>query len=148
MLHGTLQIYLLSSSPFSPNHTLMFLKFTCNTSMPVEHRAPSACNILSQLLRLLLIFQRLPRWLRWSRICLQCRRPGWTPGSGRSPGEGNGNPLQWSRPENSTDRGAWQATVHRMAESDTTEQLTHTHLSSHSPGTTSSKKAASSSQLG
>ena len=33
-------------------------------------------------------------------------------GSGRSPGEGNGNPLQYSCLENSMDRGAWQAIVH------------------------------------
>ena len=36
------------------------------------------------------------------------------PGSGRSPGEGNGNPLQYSCLENPMDRGAWQATVHRV----------------------------------
>ena len=35
------------------------------------------------------------------------------PGSGRSPGEGNGNPLQYASLENPMDRGAWQATVHR-----------------------------------
>ena len=34
------------------------------------------------------------------------------PGSGRSPGEGNGNPLQYSCLENPMDGGAWQATVH------------------------------------
>jgi len=34
------------------------------------------------------------------------------PGSGRSPGEGNGNPLQYSCLKNPMDRGAWQATVH------------------------------------
>ena len=34
------------------------------------------------------------------------------PGSGRSPGEGNGNPLQYSCLENPVGRGAWQATVH------------------------------------
>ena len=39
---------------------------------------------------------------------------------GRSPGEGNGNPLQYSRLENPKDRGTWQATVHGVAESDTT----------------------------
>ena len=42
------------------------------------------------------------------------------PGLGRSPGEGHGNPLQYSRLENPMDRGAWRATVHRVAESDTT----------------------------
>ena len=37
--------------------------------------------------------------------------PGSTPGSGRSPGEGNGNPLQYYCLKNPVDRGAWQATV-------------------------------------
>ena len=36
---------------------------------------------------------------------------GWIPGSGRSPGGGNGNPLQYSCLENPVDRGAWRATV-------------------------------------
>ena len=39
------------------------------------------------------------------------------PGSGRSPGEGHGNPLQYSCLENPMDRGAWLATVHRVAKS-------------------------------
>ena len=37
------------------------------------------------------------------------------PGLGRSPGEGNGYPPQYSYLENPMDRGAWQATVHRVA---------------------------------
>ena len=37
------------------------------------------------------------------------------PGSGRSPGEGNGKPLQYSYLENSMDEGPWQATVHGLA---------------------------------
>ena len=41
------------------------------------------------------------------------------PGSGRFPREGNGNPLQYSCPENPMDRGAWRATVHRVAKSET-----------------------------
>ena len=41
------------------------------------------------------------------------------PGSGRSPGEGNGNPLQYTCLENPVDREAWWATVHGVAESRT-----------------------------
>ena len=42
-------------------------------------------------------------------------------GSGRFPGEGHGNPLQYSCLENPMDRGAWQAIVHEVTELDTTE---------------------------
>ena len=42
---------------------------------------------------------------------------GFIPGLGRSPEEGNGNPLQYSCLENPMDRGAWQATVHKVAKS-------------------------------
>ena len=44
---------------------------------------------------------------------------GLIPGSGRSPGEGNGNPLQYSCLENSMDGGAWWATVHGVTKSRT-----------------------------
>ena len=47
--------------------------------------------------------------------------PGLIARSGRSPGEGNGNPLQCSCLDNSMDRGALRATVHGVAESGTTE---------------------------
>ena len=43
------------------------------------------------------------------------RDVGLIPGSGRSPGGGNGNPLQYSCPENPRDREAWWAIVHRVA---------------------------------
>ena len=45
------------------------------------------------------------------------RGTGLIPGSRRSPGGGNGNPLQYSCPENPMDRGAWRATVDRVAKS-------------------------------
>ena len=53
---------------------------------------------------------------------LQCRRHrdlGSIPGLGRSPGEGNGNPLQYSCLENPLDKGAWWATVHGVSKSQT-----------------------------
>ena len=43
--------------------------------------------------------------------------PGWIPGLGRSPAEGNGNPFRYSRLENPMDRGAWQARVHGVTKS-------------------------------
>ena len=50
------------------------------------------------------------------------------PGSGKSPGEGNGNPLQYSCLENPMDGGASGATVHRVAKSRTRlRNFTHTH---------------------
>ena len=58
------------------------------------------------------------------------REAGLIPGSGRSPGGGHGNPLQYSCPENPMDRGAWWATVHEVAKSQTPlndRARTHTH---------------------
>ena len=55
-------------------------------------------------------------------------QPGSIPGSGRSPGEGYGNPSQYSCLENSMDRGAWQATIHEVAKSWTRlNNWAHTH---------------------
>ena len=65
------------------------------------------------------------------------RDMGLIPGSGRSPGEWNGNPLQYSCLENSMNRGAWQATVHRVTKSQTglkrlsVRVHTHTHTHTH-----------------
>ena len=47
------------------------------------------------------------------------RDKGSIPGSGRSPGEGHGNPLQYSRLENPMDRGSWWAVVHGVAKNRT-----------------------------
>ena len=76
-------------------------------------------------------FHRIGGWYftiyRCSQVVLVVKSPpanagdardtGSTPGSGRSPGAGNGNPLQYSCLENSMNRTAWQATVHGVARS-------------------------------
>ena len=49
----------------------------------------------------------------------EARDLGSIPGLGRFPGGGHGNPLQYSCLENSMDRGAWQATIHRVTQSRT-----------------------------
>ena len=59
--------------------------------------------------------------------------PGSIPGLGRSAGEGNGNPLRYSCLENSEDGGAWWATVHGVAKTETrlsdfTHSLTHSGM--------------------
>ena len=65
----------------------------------------------------------LPKWCSGKEST--CRAGdadvGSIPGSGRSPEEGSGNPLQYICLENSMDRGAWQATVHGVTELETTE---------------------------
>ena len=55
------------------------------------------------------------------------RDMGSIPGLGRFPGEGNGSPLQYSRLENSKDRGAWWATIHGITKS-WTRLSEHTHI--------------------
>ena len=72
------------------------------------------------------------RLLRWcsgkesASCCIRRRRRGFYPGSGRSPGEGNGNPLQYSCLETSTDREDWQS---RKESAIAEQQSMHTLLS-------------------
>ena len=54
--------------------------------------------------------------------------PGSIPGLGMSPGEGNGNPLQYSCLQNSMDRGTWQATIHGVKKSGTRLSNEHFHF--------------------
>jgi len=62
-----------------------------------------------------------PWWLSGKESACQCQRHRFIPGLQRSPGEGNGNPLQDSCLGHPVDTGAWWATVHRVAkESDMT----------------------------
>ena len=68
----------------------------------------------------------LPWYLSGKESTLSAGAEGATsliPGSGRSPGGGHSNPLQYSCLENPMERGAWRAAVHRVAELDTTEAV-------------------------
>ena len=68
----------------------------------------------------------LPWWLRDKESACNAGGTGdagWIPGLGRSPGGGNGSPLQHSYLENHIDRGAWWAIVHGAEEVDKTERL-------------------------
>ena len=62
----------------------------------------------------------LPRWLSGKESLRQAGDVGLVPGSGKSPGEGNGNPLQYSCLGNPMDRGAWQTTVRGVTKSQST----------------------------
>ena len=62
-------------------------------------------------------YRWLPKWLSGGESPFNSGDPGSISGLGRSPGEGNGYPLQYSCLENSMDRGAWQATVHGVTKS-------------------------------
>ena len=78
---------------------------------------------------MLYLFINYPGFFRASRMALVAKnRPakagdigdtGLTPGLGRIPRVGNGNPLWYSYLENPMDRGAWQATIYRVAKSQT-----------------------------
>ena len=63
--------------------------------------------------------QGLPWWLSGKQSTCHAGDLGSTPGSGRSPGEGNSNPLQYSCLGNPVDRGAWRTIVHNVTKSRT-----------------------------
>ena len=65
------------------------------------------------------VVQWLKKKKKSSASAGEVRDAGSIPGSGRSPGEGNGNPLQYSCLENPMEGGAWRATVHGVAKGQT-----------------------------
>ena len=91
------------ASGFSPFLILCLLSFSCSPflpSLPLHFLPPSPI--------------RLPRWFSSKESTCQCRRRRFNPWVGKIPGEGNGNPLQYSCLKNPMDRGAWRAAVHGL----------------------------------
>ena len=75
----------------------------------------------------------MPQWIGKESAC-SAGDAGLIPSSGRSPGEGNGNPLQYTCLENPMDRGAWWAIVHMVTkQSDETDLKTARYLSVSGP---------------
>ena len=66
-------------------------------------------------------------WLGSKESTSQCRRCGFIPWVRKTPGEGNGNPLQYSCLGNPMDRGTWRVTVYRVAVALDTAEHVHTH---------------------
>ena len=93
---------------------------------------PKVQNVLNLLSRTeMLEYLETIKHLKWASLVVQMvknlpamRKTRSIPVLGRSIGEGNGNPLQYSCLENTMDRETWQTTVHGVTESDRTEQLT------------------------
>ena len=76
-----------------------------------------------------ILVQTIVQWVSGKEFVCQCinaELAGWIPESGRSPGEGHGNPVQYSCLENFMDRWAWKATVHGVSKSQT-RLSTHVH---------------------
>ena len=74
---------------------------------------------VSQIIMLYILKKGFPRGLDGKESACNAGDLGSIPGLGRSPGEGNGYPFQYSYLENLMDRGAWQATVHGIKKNGT-----------------------------
>ena len=103
--------------PGSKPHLLCLLHCRCEffTAEP-----PGKPGIVVQMFCWNLLRVHCKRWLGGKEFACHARDAGdagSSPGSGRSPGVGNGNPLQYSCLENSMDRGTWCAVVHVVAQS-------------------------------
>ena len=105
----------------SPDSTL-YCYFTVGTTqiddlLNLQKEKKKLNIILRVVFKLSPIFGWFPRRLSGKESAFQAEEAGSNPGSGRSLGEGNNNPLQYSCLDNPVDKGAWRATVHGVAQS-------------------------------
>ena len=92
------------------------------------------CVHFSNLQNRNIVIDGLPRLLSGKEFTCQVGDPGWIPGSGRSPGEGNGSSLQYFYPRHPMDREAWWATgqaVRKAGHNSGTKEQQDNHI----PGT-------------
>ena len=122
LLFPKLQLFkLLQKAPFcptpSPNQYLEFFSLFAFHQFLLILQRQSDISSFSRLIKNTekKCLSGLSWWLSGKEFTCNVGDVGSVPGSGRSPGGGNGNPLQDSCWENSKDRGAWQATVHGVA---------------------------------
>ena len=115
----SMPLFFLTHQSFTPRDLISWNFCQC-----CQHASDSAYKI-----------QEFPRWLSGKDSSCKfrrCRSKRSIPGSGRSPGIGSGNPLQYSCLENSTDRGAWRVILHGVAESRTwLNNSAHAHTRTH-----------------
>ena len=111
--------FVLVMNKYKVNYCTFPLDKTCKSSSDIRAEGYRVLNAEMFMSALQLKYSGLPWWLSGKESACNAGDPGSTPGLGRSPGEGNGNPLQYSCLENSMDRGAWWATVHAVAKSQT-----------------------------
>ena len=115
---GHLQQAQISSRPCGLNSTIWLSLCSCLSFCPLPDHFKSQ-NHLSQLLKFMNI---LPRWLSGKESACNAGDSGSSLGQEDSPGEGKGNPLQYSCLGNPMDRGPWWAIVHWVTtESDMTD---------------------------
>ena len=116
-------VYLVLSAPHLPPYSIPLgcprapaLGALCSFSILsfIQGKIKGSKDIRLYVVKMLL---GLPWWLTWYRICLQCIRPRFNPQIRKIPRGRKWQPTQYSCLENSTDRGAWQATVHGVAKS-------------------------------
>ena len=118
----------LTICPSEPNHALLWT-VTKSHRMFITHIL-FLLTFLKLFLKLILyIYMGFPGGSEVKASACNAGDLGSIPGLGRSPGEGNGNPLQYSCLENPMDGGAWWATIHRVAKSRTRlSDFTHIYI--------------------